>query len=127
MAKEQKYGEWAFLGGLILALLVGVASGFIGATMLPVVMAVLAILGLVVGFLNISEKEVNAFLIATIALLMAFNSLGPITSVIQNAMGDTGIMLVAWLSGFMGAVVAFISPAAFIVALKAIYNLARSD
>ncbi len=125
MAKEMKYGEWAFLGGLVLAIILGIGSSFIGTSMLPIIWAVLAILGLIVGLLNVTAKEVNNFLVATIALLLASSSIAPIMTVFSSITAIS--MLATALSGFLGALIAFISPAAFIVALKAIYEMAKSD
>ncbi|HSB47302.1 MAG TPA: hypothetical protein VLD37_04755 [Candidatus Bilamarchaeum sp.] len=126
MAKEARYGEWAFLAGMILSLLVGIASGFLGS-MLPLIYALLALLGLVVGFLNINEKEVLLFLVSTVALLAVFSSLDSLTALLGTTMGEASLSMMTWLSGFFGAFKAFISAAAFIVALKAIYGMARSD
>jgi hypothetical protein len=126
MAKEAKYGEWAFLAGMILSLLVGVASGFLGAS-LPLVYGLLALLGLVVGFLNVNEKEVMLFLVSTIALLVVFNSLDSLTELLGKTMGEASMMMMSWISGFFGAFKAFISAAAFIVAIRAVYNMARND
>lgn len=125
MAVEDKYGEWAFLLGVILAVVVGLFSSQLGSNIIGIVYGVLVLLGLVVGFLNIREKEINSFLIAAIALLLAANSWQPVTDIFTTIMGEVGsALIVNWIRGFFGALVAFISPAAFIVALKAIYNLA---
>ena len=59
MAKKGKgLGWWAFAVGLVLAVIFGY-SGNVGLSWL------LVLLGLVVGFLNISEKEATTFLIAS--------------------------------------------------------------
>ena len=125
MKGEPKYGEWAFLLGLLLALVLGLASAFsfLPGSLLPVVWAVLAVLGLVVGLMNVSEKEAGTFLLATVALLMSVASLAPILSLLGTVPGV--VLLGQALAGFFGAVTAFVSPAAFLVALKAIYGLAR--
>ncbi|MBU0590596.1 hypothetical protein KKF81_04605 [Candidatus Micrarchaeota archaeon] len=122
---KMKYGEMAFLGGIVLAVLIGLFSSYIPLSMLPIAMALLVVLGLVVGVMNVSEKEVQKFLIATIALLAATTSLGPLTTAM---IGWGGIMftLASWITGFLGALAAFIAPAAFVVALKAIYDMAQN-
>lgn len=56
-------GKWSFIIGLILAVL----SGFFA---IPALALVLLILGLVVGFLNISKGEETLYLIAVIVLLV---------------------------------------------------------
>ena len=84
----------------------------------------LVVLGAVVGLLNISEKETTSFLVATVALIVA--SLG------ANVAGTTGAFLplniVPGLGTLVNAIVAniaiFDEPAAIIVAVKAIMNLA---
>jgi len=125
MAKQMRYGEWAFLIGMALAVILGIGSSFLSTSTLPIIWAVLAVLGLIVGVLNITEKEVNAFLIATIALLAVSSSITPIATVLSGVSGMD--LLVKAISGFLSALAVFISPAAFVVALKAIYEMAKSD
>lgn len=126
----EKYGEWAFLLGVLLAVIIGLFSSSLGSEVITYVYAVLVLLGLVVGLLNIREKEINSFLIATIALIAVASSWQPVTAILTTVLqatpvtADLGLALVAWMQGFFGALVAFVSPAAFVVALKAVYNLA---
>lgn len=125
MKNEATYGEWAFLGGIIIAVILGIGASFVPTDWIPVMWGVLAALGIIVGVMNITEKEVKVFLIATIALLAVANSIVPIEAVLRTVPG--GEIIVGAISGFMSALVAFISPAAFIVALKTIYELGRGD
>jgi hypothetical protein len=122
---EANYGEWAFLGGVFISIIVGLGSTFIPVQWVPLVWGVLAALGLIVGFLNITEKEVNAFLIATVAMLTVVNSLTPIGVVIKDL--PEGVLIVSAIGNFLSAIYAFIAPAAFIVAIRAIYILARTE
>lgn len=111
-----KIGEWAFLVSIVIAVLAGLASatGAIAAWSGGIT-ALLVILGIIVGFLNISEKETTAFLVAAIALVAAgtasFSAIGAVGSVIDSILG------------FIGN---FVAPAAVIVALKAVYALGKS-
>ncbi|MFC2143595.1 hypothetical protein ACFLQN_04315 [Candidatus Aenigmatarchaeota archaeon] len=111
-------GELAFLVFVVVAILAGIAAAFAGPLDTTIVSAVLVVLGIIVGFLNISEKETTAFLIAAVALLVAgtasFNALG-------STPGTVGY-LISQILGFIGA---FVAPAAVIVALKAVYALGR--
>jgi len=125
LKNEATYGEWAFLGGIIIAVILGIGASFVPTDWIPVMWGVLAALGIIVGVMNITEKEVKVFLIATIALLAVANSIVPIEAVLRTVPG--GEIIVGAISGFMSALVAFISPAAFIVALKTIYELGRGD
>ncbi len=127
MAKGINYGEYAFLGGIVLAFIVGVLAGFLPVEIIPFIMALLFLLGIIVGLVNIREKEVNAFLIATIALLLAVASWNTMLGATLGLLGDVGVTLTKWIVGFTSALVVFISPAAFIVAIKAIYTLAKPD
>ncbi|HLC69372.1 MAG TPA: hypothetical protein VJH24_06040 [Candidatus Bilamarchaeaceae archaeon] len=112
---DEKYGEWAFLLGVLIAVVLGLfASQVQGQETL--IFGLLALLGLVVGLLNISEKEINSFLIAAIALAILPGALSAIYSILPALENP--------LSRFVTAIGVFVAPAAFIVALKAIYVLA---
>lgn len=118
-----KIGETAFLLGMLITLIVGVFSSQLG-DMQPTVLGVLALLGLIVGFLNIREKEINSFLIASLALILPASALSEVTTNISNLLpAATVIMHPA--RGFLDALTVFVSPAAFVLAVKSIYNLAR--
>ena len=124
--KNSHYGEFAFLAGVILSLLVGLLSvaGSLPDSSKPVVVAVLAVLGIIVGLVNIKDKEIHGFLVATIALLLSATAWSPVVTIL-GAMGEVGTTVAMWLGSFLTHLIAFISPAAFIVALKAIYDLAK--
>ncbi len=104
MAKGSSYGNWAFLIGLVIALL----AGFVN---IPFYALILVLLGLVVGFLNVSAKETHGFLVATVALIVA---------------GSANLNMVwSGLTIILGNIVTFMAPAALVVAIKALYELAR--
>jgi len=107
--KMEKIGEWFFLAGVVLAILVGLVGQVQYAGI------VLVILGLVVGFLNITEKETPQFLVASLALLLP----GTITSFSQLPM--VGNVIISILNN----IAIFVAPAAIIVALKTIWVLAK--
>lgn len=104
---DAKIGHWAFIVGILLAII----AGLIPTLQTSTVTWILVILGLVVGLLNISAKETTEFLVAVVALLIV-GSAGAIP-----ALG--GIVL-----AILANIVALSAPAALIVALKAIYALA---
>lgn len=117
MAKKdnvvQKVGSWAFIIGLIIAIIAGFWP--LGA----VITTVLIILGLIVGFLNVTGKETNSFLFSALVLVLMASLGGQMLSSIQYV----GLML----QSIFEAMMLFIIPAALIVALKAIYALAESE
>ncbi|HDJ96498.1 MAG TPA: hypothetical protein ENG45_00300 [Candidatus Aenigmarchaeota archaeon] len=101
----EKIGEWAFLLGVLLAVIFGLYPiGYAGL--------ILVILGVIVGLLNISEKETTSFLIAAIALSLP----GTITKFGEIQYGDVIVSILANIA-------TFVAPAAVIVALKAIWEL----
>lgn len=106
----EKLGNWSFLIGLIIAVLVGL---FVEAG--PIVASVLVILGLIVGFLNITDKETHGFLVAAITLMVA-----GLSGEFLAAIPVIGNMLSRILSNF----VIIVAPAAIVVSVKAAYGLA---
>lgn len=109
----EKIGTYAFLLGALIAILTGLVSGLIDAGILT---ALLVILGLIVGFLNVSQKEVVPFLVAALALgLGAQAKFSALPAIGAN------------IDAIMANIITFVAPAAVIVALKAIYDLGRES
>ncbi len=105
---QEKIGSWAFLIGVILA----VIFGFLGTqTWLP---WLLVIIGLIVGLLNISGKEVNAFLMAGTIL------------VIVSSLGGGTLSSMQFLGAILNNMLTIFVPATILVALKSVFSLARS-
>jgi hypothetical protein len=121
MAKgEFKLGVWAFLVGLLLAVVLALVSVFQGQTTpAPWAIIVLAVLGVLVGILNVTASEVQRFLVAAIAFLLSMQSL----AAVFYALGTTGVW--GGLSTFFNLVSVFMAPAAVVVAIQALYLLAR--
>ena len=102
-------GSWSFLIGVILALIVG-AVGNLGQT----TTYVLVILGVVIGLLNIADKEVAPFLMAGAVL------------VIVSALGSNILSSVDWIKGILDAIMVIFVPATVVVAIKSVFNLAKN-
>lgn|SRR3989344_1991689 len=102
-------GSWAFLVGVVLAIVIGAGLLQINSTWTMI----LVIIGLIVGLLNITGKEVEPFLISGAVLVIA-SSLG------NNELGSIPI-----LNGILSALLAIFVPATIIVAIKNVFNLAR--
>ena len=111
----EKYGVWSFYAGLIVAVIAAVMSPS-GLGTLAVL--VLGVLGIVVGLLNVVDKEVNTFLIAALALMLSTSSL----RLILGGVPAVG----AFVPAFLTAVNVFVAPGAAVVALKAIWDITRS-
>ncbi len=111
MAKNnyQEFGRWSFILGLILAIL----AGFINVAWLPIV---LFILGLAVGFLNISSEKSTDFLVAVIALLLVGMSGLQISLLSQEISSTVQLMLNNFVS--------FIAAAGLVVAIRSVLAVA---
>lgn len=99
-------GHWALIIGIVLAII----AGFTAISFLPVV---LFVLGLIIGFLNIKEKESTPFLVAVIALLLI--------GVAGLQLGKLTPMIASILNNF----IALVAAAGLIVALKQILSVAK--
>ena len=124
---SQKYGSYAFLIGVIIAIVAGliqVIDVLMGTSMMAgmagVIAIILVILGLIVGFLNIKDKHISDFLIATIAVSMiGLVALSPAAMVVDP--------IVILINSIVGNIVTLVAPAALIVGLKQIMALAKEQ
>ena len=105
-----KLGHYAFIVGVVLAVLLAFVPQLRG----DVAVWVLVVLGVLVGLLNVQAKETTSFLVAILALILASSA-----SALTLATIWTG------LTSILGNVIIFVSPAAIVVSLKAVYALAQ--
>lgn len=103
----ESVGKWCFIIGLVLVLVLAILA--LVNVSLAWAAPLLVILGLIVGFLNISGSETTPFLVAAIALLVMPASI----------LGE-----IAWIGGFLmnfvSFLAAFTAPVALVVAIKAV-------
>lgn len=118
-ARENLVGAWAFLVGVILAVAVGI---FVGSYMNPLILSILALLGIVMGYF-VSEKDVQTFLIASVSLVLV--SYAGIQGLVMGA-AISGIDIGRILSSIMSALLVMFVPATIIVALKTMFSISRS-
>ncbi len=102
----EQAGKYAFIAGLVLAIL----AGFVD---LPWIWWVLAILGLIVGFLNVTASETKGFLLAAIGLILSASSIQQLPYIGEK------------LTMILGNMVVFIGPALLVVALKSLFETAK--
>jgi hypothetical protein len=100
-------GKWAFVVGLVIAGVVGLFS------QVAWVVWVLAILGAIVGLLNISAEDTQSFLLAAIAFTLSATALNTIPFV-------GGI-----IGNILGYVAAFVAGTTIVVAAKTLLVTAR--
>ena len=114
-----KIGAWAFTGGMALAVLAGLLGGDLQAT----ATTVLVLMGLIVGFINVSSKETTEFLVATIALMATAGALNAVVAVVFSTITIAGAA--GFVQGVLTNFQAFVAPAAGVVAVKALFEAAK--
>ena len=108
--KGNKIGGWAYLIGVILAVVLGLGfAGGLSTTMTYV----LVVIGLIIGLLNIADKEAAPFLMSGAVL------------VIVSALGGDAIGSVPYVGGILQALLVLFVPATIIVAIKNVLSIAR--
>ena len=116
MAKKKSsgslVGSWAFLVGVILAVILGFIS------MESWMALVLVIIGIIVGLLNITASEAMGFLHAGAILVF-------VTWAAGQGEGTGFHVLGQWAVNILDALMLVFVPATIIVALRAVFGLAR--
>jgi hypothetical protein len=102
-------GGWAFLLGVILAIIVGLFP-VVGT---PTMMTVLVIVGIIIGLLNVADKEVTAFLLTGLVLVLVSDA------------GKKLMASVPYVDGVLTALLVIFVPATVIVAVKNVLSLAK--
>jgi|SRR3989338_2649107 len=121
MAEGKRVGEWAFIVGIFIAIIIGLFSGNLRGVSPNIeggLVLLLVIAGLVVGFLNVTDKESTAFLVATAALLITGTAENQLKLISFMGIGDA-------FAGVVKQIGVFVAPAAIIVALKSLHSLAK--
>ena len=103
-------GKWAFLAGILLAVLAGFFT-------IPYILTILAVLGLVVGFLDITSRESHKYLMAVVALLVIGTASISAFSALGNFYGLT--------ESIITNVIAFVGASGLVVAIKEILTIGR--
>jgi hypothetical protein len=106
-------GKWSFIVGLAVAVLTGLLAGFL---VIPYTAVALLVLGLVVGFLNVTAKETDKFLISAIALIAV-----GVASI--QAAAVLGVLVSGMLNTVLANFIAFVGAAALVVSVKALVEM----
>ena len=104
----EKVGRWAFIAGIVLAVLAGLFVVDVSW-----VAWVLAVLGLVVGFLNVSTTDPQGFLLPAVALTLS-------ASAVRSLPGFGFV-----LTNILTNVVAFVGAAMLVVAIRALLETGK--
>lgn len=117
---EKKIGHYSFIGGVIIAVVLGlVPAATLGAASAWLT-SLLVILGLIVGFINVTGKETKEFMMVAIVLIIAAFA-GGASSTLSNVQ-----IIGQYLSGIFTQILAFVVPATVVVGLKDIWNLGQN-
>jgi hypothetical protein len=133
----EKIAHYAFFAFVLIAIVAGLAigawaysahtslsypDGIVGdiSTANSYIMLIMVILGIIVGLISITAKEVQSFLIVTIALIVA--SLAQVWSPLDTIHP----ILFYWASLILNYIVAFVAPAAVILAIKAVFAMEQT-
>jgi len=131
----EKTAQYAFIAFVFIAVITGIAVGFMAYNAnsnFPYgwsdqniqnvngwITLVLLILGIVVGLVSITVKEVTPFLLAAIALIVA--SMSNVWSPLETVHP----ILAYWAEGILNNIVAFAAPAAVLNAIKLVLAIAK--
>lgn len=107
-------GKWSFLVGLVIAIL----AAFVTVVSSPVLLLILFILGLLVGFLNITKKNSSTFLLGVITLLLL--GAGSL-----SALSALSVTISSYLGSALGNFIAFVGAAGLVVSIKAVFETSK--
>ena len=121
---ENSVGAWAFLVGVILAILIGLATTIFSIPTIVAysaqIYAILVILGLIIGFASIPGKDSQTYLwaVAILVIVSMFGMESVRGSLIGIGIGDA-------VASVFGALLALFVPATIVVALKTVFSIAK--
>ena len=111
----QSIGSWAFLLGVVVAVISGALLP--DNSTAPIVTSFLVLLGTIVGLLNVTTDETNSFLLASVSLVL-------VTALGGSVVG--GVVSVGqYIRSMLDSILVFVVPATIVVALKSIFSLAE--
>ncbi|MCA9495369.1 MAG: hypothetical protein KC589_00355 [Nanoarchaeota archaeon] len=111
------YGSYVFIIGMLIVIISSFFD-FEGNTR-QIVLGTLILFGIVIGFINVTNKEATEFLVAGMALVVLF---GPFLGLISQNFTNNEV-----LGRFFMYLLSLIVPATIIVALKAIIITAKDE
>ena len=118
-SKENLLGAYAFLVGVVLAVIFGVFNGALEQAG-GLFYSTLVVIGLIVGFMNVGDKDSTTFLMASLSLVIV-GALGmePLKYIaLNNFVVDT-------LRNVLGSLLMLFVPATIVVALKTVFAMAK--
>ena len=116
------YGSYAFAVGLLIALISSLLT--LEQNALRIVTATLIVFSILIGTLNITNKETTVFLISTIALVVL---LQPFLMSIAQAFQIQNQATLKIIGNIFLNITTLVVPAAIIVSIKALFRTAKDE
>jgi len=118
-SKENLWGAYAFLIGVVLAVMFGLFNESLEQAG-GLFYSALVLIGLIVGFMNTSDRDSMTFLIASLSLVIV-GSLGmePLKYIALDN------YVVTSLRNVLGSLLVLFVPATIVVALKTVFSMAK--
>ncbi|MEM2917724.1 MAG: hypothetical protein QXN63_05165 [Candidatus Bathyarchaeia archaeon] len=136
MVSYEEIAKYAFMAFAIISIVAGLAIGYMAwdsnnkypygftnptdavADANGTIMLIMLILGVIAGLISVTAKEVTAFLIAAIALLVVDKDIFAPLARLHD-------LLAYWSWGIVSYIIAFAAPAAIIIAIKSVWAIAK--
>jgi len=137
MMTMEEIAQYAFMAFVAVAIIAGLVVGYMAydatehwnatsvADANAYVTLIMLILGVIVGIVSITTKEVRPFLIASIALMVTRVGLGTASGDVWKPLETIHGLLYYWATGILNYIVAFVAPAAVIIAVRSVWALAQ--
>jgi hypothetical protein len=127
-SRENSIGAWAFLVGVILAILIALIKSFSISAFVEynqLFYVLLIIMGIIIGSINVRTKDIHTFLLAGTVLVIVskFGLEGVIDRLGGSMLGITQIGLIG--QEIFGALLILFIPAVIIVALKSVFSITK--
>lgn len=122
-SRENLIGAWAFLFGVVLAVILGLSVGLSGSQNYKInagFLGILALLGITVGYF-VAQKNIKTFLIAAVSVVIV--SFAGIQGLVMSAAIGGGDISKVMIS-ILGALLFLFIPAAIIVSIKTAFSIA---
>ena len=122
----EEIARWAFIAFVVIAVLMGLVVGYLYwngdpnyANANAYVTLTLLVLGVIVGLISITIKEVQPFLIVAIALIVAS------ISDVWYPLNTIHELLYDWARHILNYIVAFAAPGAVLIAIRSLLAMSK--
>ncbi|MFT4310477.1 MAG: hypothetical protein ACMXYC_02500 [Candidatus Woesearchaeota archaeon] len=111
-------GVYAFTIGVVLAVLVSLGAALMGMQTAGWVVLVTAVMGIIAGLFNVTEKQLQMYLVASVAFLLSATALSTVVEVIP-VVGVSAVV-------FLQLMIAFFAPQTALLAIRALIGIVRN-